>query len=129
LAPNGLLVALENIAAIPPKIFLQAVPDKIAVGQSSTLSWVVQGATSQSLDEGIGGVAATGSLVVTPDATTFYHLTAVNDTNPSDVLKTTAYAEIEVVSNQAAFALQKLILTLKQDRIPVRGRNGGGGQR
>ena len=57
-----------------------ATPSNIAAGQSSTLTWIVQGATSVSINNGIGTVAATGSTTVTPTATTTYTLTG---TGPS----------------------------------------------
>jgi hypothetical protein len=53
-----------------------ATPSNIAAGQSSTLTWIVQGATSVSINNGIGTVAASGSTTVTPTATTTYTLTA-----------------------------------------------------
>jgi len=54
-----------------------ATPNQISAGQSSTLTWIVQGATSVTINNGIGNVAATGSTTVTPNATTTYTLTAV----------------------------------------------------
>jgi outer membrane protein OmpA-like peptidoglycan-associated protein/uncharacterized cupredoxin-like copper-binding protein len=54
-----------------------ATPSTINAGQSSTLAWVVQGATSVSISNGVGNVAATGSTTVTPATTTTYTLTAV----------------------------------------------------
>ena len=57
-----------------------ATPSSIAAGQSSTLTWVVQGATSVSISNGVGNVALTGSTTVTPTATTTYTLTAVGAT-------------------------------------------------
>ncbi len=57
-------------------------PATISAGQSATLSWSVSGATSLSLDNGIGAV--TGSSVsVSPTATTTYTLTATNATGSS----------------------------------------------
>ncbi|HTS65214.1 MAG TPA: OmpA family protein [Candidatus Acidoferrales bacterium] len=53
-----------------------ATPASIGAGQSSTLNWVVQGATSISINNGIGTVAATGSTTVSPTQTTTYTLTA-----------------------------------------------------
>lgn len=50
---------------------------QINLGSSSTLSWNVVGATSLSLDQGIGVVTGT-SLVVSPTRTTTYTLTATN---------------------------------------------------
>lgn len=52
-------------------------PPAISVGQSSTLSWSVSGATNLSIDHGVGTVAGS-SLIVTPAATTTYTLTATN---------------------------------------------------
>ena len=57
-----------------------ATPSSIAAGQSSQLTWIVQGATSVSINNGIGTVAATGSTTVTPATTTTYTLTAVGPT-------------------------------------------------
>jgi hypothetical protein len=51
-------------------------PSSITAGQSSTLSWVVQNATSVNIS-GVGSVNATsGSVAVTPATTTTYTLTA-----------------------------------------------------
>jgi outer membrane protein OmpA-like peptidoglycan-associated protein/uncharacterized cupredoxin-like copper-binding protein len=58
-------------------IRFDATPSNIAAGQSSQLTWVVQGATSVTIDNGIGKVALTGSTTVTPAVTTTYTLTAV----------------------------------------------------
>jgi uncharacterized cupredoxin-like copper-binding protein len=52
-------------------------PSNISAGQSSTLTWLVQGATSVSINNGVGNVALTGSTTVTPAVTTTYTLTAV----------------------------------------------------
>src|SRR4030042_2563622 len=53
-------------------------PATIAPGESSTLSWNVTGATTVSIDQGIGNVALAGTRVVMPGATTVYTLTAFN---------------------------------------------------
>lgn len=53
-----------------------ASPSSISSGESSSLSWTVSGATSVSIDQGIGNVALTGSRVVAPAVTTTYTLTA-----------------------------------------------------
>jgi hypothetical protein len=54
-----------------------ATPNQIAAGQASTLTWVVQGATSVSINNGVGNVALTGSTTVSPAQSTTYTLTAV----------------------------------------------------
>jgi hypothetical protein len=62
----------------PPVIAsFTANPSTITAGQSSTLSWgAVTNATSAMIDQGIGGVATPGSVVVKPTKTTTYILTA-----------------------------------------------------
>ncbi len=55
---------------------LTASPTSIAPGQSSTLSWTTTGATSASIDQGIGAVPLSGTLTVSPTTTTKYTLTA-----------------------------------------------------
>ena len=55
-----------------------ASPATISAGESSTLSWTVTGATTVSIDQGIGNVALSGSRVVNPNSTTVYTLTATN---------------------------------------------------
>ena len=54
-----------------------ASPSSIVVGGSSTLAWTVSGATSLSINQGVGGVAGT-STTVSPTTTTTYSLTATN---------------------------------------------------
>lgn len=65
----------------------QAEPATIAPGETSTLSWEVSGATSLSLEPGIGEVEGS-SIAVTPSQTTQYTLTATN-ANGEDTATTT----------------------------------------
>jgi hypothetical protein len=51
-------------------------PNVIAVGQLANLHWDVTGATSVSIDQGVGSVSPVGSKVVYPYYTTSYTLTA-----------------------------------------------------
>ncbi|HEY1184636.1 MAG TPA: OmpA family protein [Bryobacteraceae bacterium] len=54
-----------------------AQPAAITAGQTTTLSWVILNATSASISPGVGTVSATtGSVPVSPTATTTYTLTA-----------------------------------------------------
>lgn len=63
----------------PPLIArFTASPAHIAPGAASTLSWVVVGADSVTIDNGIGIVPPNSSTSVAPDATTSYTLTASN---------------------------------------------------
>ncbi|HJW08335.1 MAG TPA: putative Ig domain-containing protein [Holophagaceae bacterium] len=63
----------------PPSITsFAAAPATITSGSSAILNWTVTGATSLSLDNGIGDVSGATSHPVTPGATTTYTLTATN---------------------------------------------------
>ena len=53
-------------------------PSSIYPEQSSTLTWTTTGATSCSINQGVGSVAVDGSKVVSPVSTTTYTLTATN---------------------------------------------------
>jgi hypothetical protein len=64
-----------------------ASPSQIAAGQSSTLTWITQGATQVSINNGVGNVAASGSTTVSPTQTTTYTLTA---TGPAGNVTATA---------------------------------------
>jgi hypothetical protein len=68
-----------------------ATPSSIAVGGSSQLTWVVQGATSVNIQPGVGNVALTGSTTVTPAQTTTYTLTAVG---PNGTINATAVVTV-----------------------------------
>ncbi len=67
---------------MPEIISFAATPSTIVAGQSTTLAWNVSGATSLSINQGVGTVTGT-SLVVSPTATTVYTLTATNDAGSS----------------------------------------------
>ena len=61
--------------AAPPTVSFAAAPASISPGQSSTLSWTTTGATSASINQGIGTVALNGSKDVAPAATKTYTIT------------------------------------------------------
>ncbi len=61
---------------LPPTAGIRVDPQAIYRGQSATLSWTSSGADTVSLDNGIGAVEASGSMTVSPSATTTYTLTA-----------------------------------------------------
>jgi hypothetical protein len=102
----GLVLLLTNSAEactrapVPVPLTIaefSASPPKISAGQSATLRWSVSGATTVSIDRGIGNVALTGSRAVTPIATTIYTLTATNEAGMS----TTATTQVAVTSQTA----------------------------
>jgi hypothetical protein len=75
-----------------------ATPSSITAGQSSQLTWVVQGGTSVSINNGIGNVAATGSTTVTPATTTTYTLTAVGPSGNVTATTTVTVGPAVIVS-------------------------------
>jgi hypothetical protein len=68
---------------IPPSLpvinSFTADPTSILPGESSTLSWSVSGATTVTIDQGIGSVGLTGTYAVSPTTTTTYTLEANNE--------------------------------------------------
>lgn len=63
----------------PPAILLfSATPSEINRGESTTLKWYIKDATSVTIDQGLGEVAATGSVELSPAKTIAYTLTATN---------------------------------------------------
>lgn len=77
--PGGTAVSSETITVMSaPSISFNADPENIVSGQYTTLTWSSANAESVSINNGIGTVAAGGSLSVCPTATTTYTITATN---------------------------------------------------
>jgi hypothetical protein len=77
--------ALVQVSGVPsppsglPVInYFTASPPIISGGGSTTLSWDVSYATSVTIDNGVGSVASSGSVLVSPAGTVSYTLTATN---------------------------------------------------
>ncbi len=68
----------SQVQAAKPTVKMMASPAMITVGGSSTLTWISTGATSASINSGIGTVAVNGSVVVAPSKTTSYTITVRN---------------------------------------------------
>jgi len=69
--------ATKSAAAVAPTISAFGSSQAfISVGQSATLSWSTSGATSVSIDNGVGPQPPSGSVTVSPLQTTVYTLTA-----------------------------------------------------
>jgi len=88
---NAIVTAGVNapVAPVGPRIYsFTATPSSIYLAQSSTLSWAISNATYVFIDQDIGVVSPSNSVVVTPSATTTYTLTATN-ANGSRVVMTT----------------------------------------
>jgi chitodextrinase len=63
-------------------------PATTAPGNPVTLAWNVSGATSISIDNGVGNVTNLSSITVFPSQTTAYTLTASNSSAPSTAMTT-----------------------------------------
>ncbi len=84
----ALLLLIPGYACMPeeipglgltPKINqFEAMPSVINQGEATYLRWSVANADSVSIDNGIGSVALTGEIPVSPGSTIFYTLTARN---------------------------------------------------
>src|SRR5205085_2110354 len=69
-------------------------PPQIEPGQSSALFWSITGATSASIDQGVGAVdSKAGSIPVSPSAKTTYTLTASGPGGPADPKSVTVRVE------------------------------------
>jgi phospholipase C len=94
--PGGTVTATVIIKVNPakPKINLTATPSSLLPGQTATLSWTAQFATSIAIDNGVGAVEVpTGSRSVKPVHTTTYTATA---SGPGG--KETAFVAVEVTT-------------------------------
>ena len=82
-------VATTPPAGTPPAIIVFSNnPTTISAGGASTLLWNVTGATSVSIDQGIGQVDVAGSRAVSPAKSTVYTISATNATGT--VIRTSA---------------------------------------
>ncbi len=77
----------------PPTASINASPSSILQGNSSTLTWATTKASTITIDNGIGTVAAVGSKVVSPSATTTYTITVTH----SNGYRVTSSATVEVI--------------------------------
>jgi len=69
----------QSAQPAPPLIVeFSAGPSQISAGESTTLLWNVTGATTVSIDQGIGSRPAIGTINVSPATTTAYTLTATS---------------------------------------------------
>ncbi len=69
-------------------------PAIVSAGQNAVLGWVVTGARTISIDNGIGAVSLNGTATIMPFATTTYVLTATNAAGTS-----TATVTVAVIGN------------------------------
>ena len=87
----GLLPAQPPVV---PTAAITASPATVSPGSTATLSWTTAYASTVTIDNGIGVVAASGSMAVTPSSTTQYTLTATSTNGTA-----TSVATVTVHSN------------------------------
>ena len=97
---RGSVTVLPAITA-PAKVnSFVAAPAAIQPGASSTLAWNVSNAATVTINQGVGAVDISGSVVVTPAVTTTYTLTAVGGgaTATAQVKVTVGVTDLDIVS-------------------------------
>lgn len=94
--PAGSEVEVEIDAMVssppPPEVEFRAEPERIELGQSTILSWSTRYAQQVRIEPGVGDVALSGSVEVSPTKTTTYVLTATGEGST-----TSEFAEVTVV--------------------------------
>jgi len=71
-------INVNDPSPLPTVTSFTANPATVTAGQPTTLSWTTSGATTLTIDNGVGNVTNLTSIAVTPPQTTTYHLTATN---------------------------------------------------
>ncbi len=91
------VITVNSVIIAPPPVIIEfsSNPSAITAGGTSTLLWKVTGATSVSLDQGIGQVSAAGTRVVLPAKSTVYTISATNATGT--VIKSSAIIIVSAV--------------------------------
>jgi len=74
---GGIVSELLTVTVMPVQLtLLTATPATVAAEQQVTLAWEANYALTCSIDQGVGPVAVTGAITVTPTQTTVYTITA-----------------------------------------------------
>ena len=103
--------------APPPTVSLQASPDSISTGGSSTLTWNSTNATQLSISPGVGSVGPQGSTTIQPTSSTTYTISA---SGPGG--STSASATVTVKSSQTVMVTVQAAspsVTVTPGSIPV----------
>jgi|GEM_PF-3072145 len=75
--PGGSVTKNATVTVVPaPTVSFSAFPSTITPGQSSQLTWSTSGASSVSIDNGLGAQPLSGSTNISPTQSTTYTLTA-----------------------------------------------------
>lgn len=79
----------------------EANPTSVISGRSTTLTWSVSGATRVTITPGIGDVALSGSISVSPTESTTYTLTATNEAGDKSVSRYVAVTENNIFDDNS----------------------------
>jgi len=119
---------------LPTIAYFTANPILIMQSTQSTLSWSTTNATSISIDQGIGNVAATDKTTVSPGETTTYMLTAKNSDGQKTASCTVEIMEfmeltISIIPESPIFLYDpELNITISAFTVVMTETNGVGGQ-
>jgi phospholipase C len=115
IGPGGTTTAtatLTVVAAGQLAVTLIATPTTISPGQSSTLTWASQNASTVAIDQGVGAVNLSGSTTVSPGTTTTYTATATDPTGTS----VTASAMVQVSASAGLNNLKHIVFFVQENR-------------
>jgi phospholipase C len=113
-ATNGTATATATATVNAPlAVTLKASPANIAPGSQSTLTWASQGATSVTIDQGVGTfTTASGNVPVSPAQNTTYTATAIDAQGNT----ATSSATVNVVTNTGLQGIKHIIVMLQENR-------------
>ncbi|OQZ02353.1 MAG: hypothetical protein B6D35_01240, partial [Candidatus Brocadia sp. UTAMX2] len=104
---DSVTITVNPTGAHAPTCDIQADPETIVLGGTTTLSWTSTNATSAEIDQGIGPVALNGSMAVSPTQTTTYTLTVEGDSGTaSDNVTVQIMHSPVITSNPFLFAMK-----------------------
>ena len=111
--PGGTATSSATVTVIypAPTVSLTASPQTIQAGQSATLTWSSTNADNVSIDQGIGNIAASGSLTVTPMQTTTYTITA---TGPGGTVTSSASVTVTYPAPTVTISVNPQTITAGQ---------------
>jgi peptidoglycan-associated lipoprotein len=117
--PTGPTAPTDNSGSLKPTVLQFTVePSVVERGQSATLRWSVNNATSISIDNGVGDVQSNGTRRITPAETTTYRLTASGPNgvvNGTTTVTVTNPAPPTTATTGPAMSLDREVNTLMQD--------------
>ena len=117
----ALLIGCQGLQPLPPgggitpapTASFTANPVTVNAGQPTTLTWQTTNATTVTIDSGIGTVAASGTMQVTPSDTITYHLTATGAGGTKDAMASVTVTKAPPTSLQS---INHIIFMLQENR-------------